>query len=102
MFDEKTRCVLATYEVHDAGEGRSYEFVSCRQRVLSADNWQRKLNFELEHTDVDHATVVAYERADGSTSFEGNSYAVVAIEREPGGKVTEWYGDEIAEEIQYW
>lgn len=107
-FETPTFCVLATYVVHDDGESpTTYEFKSWRTRKLSDENWRHKLENELDHArqhyPSDHIIVVAYERCDESTAFEGNSYAVLAIESEhPCRPTLTHIYDEIPEQIENW
>ena len=106
-FEHPTWCMLATWLVHDDEDSYTYEFVTCRRRKLTDDNWRQKLEDELAHArrnyPGEHVIVVAYERMDGATSFEGNSYAVLAIESEhPCRPTITHVADEIGGEIENW
>lgn len=106
---ERRQYAVVHYARHESEEGVDYEFLSWRGVLLDHANYERKLYRELAHALDDSATidhdgieVVAYLKADDATSFEGSSYAVIAIEQTPGRGATFWVGDEIAEELQLW
>ena len=109
MNELDTKYTIVAYERHDNGEEPpTYEFVSCWVRSLDHENYERKLYRALSlaisaiNDASDGACVVAYLRADGADEDEGCSYAVIALEQEPGRGATFWTGDEIAEQIQLW
>lgn len=110
MFEKKTPCVIAAFERHehepespaDSDLIPTFEFLKCRGRFMTDDNYERKLYAELAYAiddaaydDHDGIIVVAYPE-DGSDVL----HALVAYEFLPGRGVTVWHDEEIADQIQ--
>lgn len=108
LEEGKVACIIVVYERYEDEDTPRYEYMHHRGRFLSYENYERKMTSDLEFAarqasdNCSGVIVVAYVACDGATSYEDNSYAVVAVERMFGRSTTWYIGEEIAEEIQLW